>query len=96
MSAGDYHDFVIEDIKFDTIRNRNEKRVLKAMRQVLGQDCHELSRKDIQDIYALTLNKIPAHYVQRGTIVLIPNVSSKDLIEKVHECVEQVRGRAKA
>jgi len=57
--------------KLENIRNRNEGRVLAAMEKVLPEfktACY--CDICVADIYAATLNSLPAHYVQHGGITL--------------------------
>ena len=75
----------------EAVYNRNEKRIIKALKQVLAELTEPLSPKAIQDIYALALNKIPAHYVHRGTIVLRANVRNAVILDAIRESIPQVR-----
>jgi fructose 1,6-bisphosphatase len=74
------------------IRNRNETRVIKAMREVMrdypGFEPHVL---DIEDIYALALNSLPPRYTQKGSIVLHEPVSDSEVADAVRQAVEKVR-----
>ena len=48
---------------------------------------------DIEDIYALTLNKLPAHYVQEGSIVLHDPVDDTTIRDALREAIQSVRQR---
>ena len=55
----------------DRIHNRNEKRVIKAMEVVLpGMEGFCGCNLCIADVYAATLNSLPAHYIQPGGMAL--------------------------
>jgi len=64
------------------IRNKNEKRVLKAMESVLPTvegfcNCDLC----VADVYAATLNSIPAHYIQYGGIALRATPETQEEVE---------------
>ncbi len=86
----------IKGIDFDAIYNRNEYTVRLELKKILEKGEVNLSRKDILDVYALTLNYFPAHYVHSGTIVLFPNVHKQEVIAKLRENIEYVLSRPKA
>ena len=90
----------LSDIDFSRVRNRNEKRVLNALEQVLadkpGRTGLKLSdTKDVQDIYALALNRRPARYAQPGTIVVGDPVRDEDVAEAVLDAFDTVVRRPK-
>ncbi len=76
------------------IRNRNELRVIKLMGDVF-QETPDYSPDtlDIEDIYALALNRLPAHYVQEGSIVLNEPVDDTTIRDVLREAVRAVRQR---
>ena len=76
------------------IRNRNELRVIKLLGEILA-DYPDYSPEplDIEDIYALTLNKLPAHYVQEGSIVLHDPVDDTTIRDSLREAIRSVRQR---
>lgn len=83
--------YTVRDVDLSSIRNRNEVRVIRAMREVLATKSAEmLLEKDLKDIYALSLNQMPAHYTQFGTIVLDQMISSEDVNSIVLHAYEQV------
>ena len=64
------------------IHNRNEQRVRDALNEALAQTkgiC--LCEMCIEDIYALTLNSLPAHYVQQRSIILEQKPSDEEVME---------------
>lgn len=75
---------------FKAVFNRNERRVIEVMSEVVDREGLTLSAKDMQDAYALALNNIPPHYVHRGTIVLHPNISTEDIGGIVRDVLTQV------
>lgn len=78
------------------IRNRNEKRVISCLPEVLAEypDFHP-DRIGIQDIYALSLNKLPPRYTQAFSIVLHDPVSDDEVRNAVRSAVEHVRSNPK-
>lgn len=76
------------------IRNRNELRVIKLLGEVLQETPDYVPETlDIEDIYALTLNKLPAHYVQEGSIVLHNPVDDTTIRDCLREAIRAVRQR---
>lgn len=87
-------------INFDSVRNRNEKLVLKSlnafMESARGRSYKELmTSKDMQDIYALALNQLPARYAQSGTIIIGNPVREDDAVQAVLEAFETVLSHPK-
>jgi hypothetical protein len=74
------------------IRNRNELKVIESLDPVLREfpDFHP-NTLDIQDIYALALNKLPPQYKQEASIVLGESVDRETLQQAIREAVEKVR-----
>ena len=84
------------DVDFFNIRNRNEGRVIQALRELLQKRGSPLiSEKDLQDIYALALNVLPPRYTQRGTIVLRDPVTKHEIYLAVEDAYDQVVDRPK-
>ncbi|MFC1516720.1 late competence development ComFB family protein [Thermodesulfobacteriota bacterium] len=76
------------------IRNRNELRVISKLRDLLKEfPDYAPDTLDVQDIYALTLNKLPAHYVQEGSIVLHEPVDDTTIRDCLREAIQHVRKR---
>jgi hypothetical protein len=76
------------------IRNRNELRVIEELPGVLREyEEYQPEILDIEDIYALALNKLPARYVQRGSIVLSESVSDEMVRDALRQAVNTVRER---
>lgn len=80
---------------FDLVFNRNEGRVICTIHAIIEKEGVCVTRKDIQDIFALSMNRIPAHYVHRGTIVLNSPVSQEDIKEVVRDSMTQVLNQTK-
>ncbi len=73
------------------IRNRNELRVIKNLPNILQEHPgYKLDTLDIQDIYALALNKLPAHYVQEGSIILHEPVDDTMIRDAIREAFQIV------
>ena len=77
------------------VRNKNEKRVIEAMRLILPAEHadFEPNALDIQDIYALALNSLAPRYVQQGSIVLREPVKLDEIDSAVRDAIQTVRGR---
>ena len=73
------------------IRNRNEERVFQFMPSVIEGLDYEPESLDIQDIYALALNKLPPHYVQETAIVFREQVDEDTIRVAIRELAEQVK-----
>ncbi|OBQ56191.1 late competence development ComFB family protein [Halodesulfovibrio spirochaetisodalis] len=78
--------YLLNDVNFFDIRNRNEGRVIKTIQKVLETPpYYKPSEKDLFDIYALSLNSLPARYAQQGTIVLRDPVRDSDIEDAVRK-----------
>ncbi|MEW6674167.1 MAG: late competence development ComFB family protein [Thermodesulfobacteriota bacterium] len=76
------------------IRNRNELRVIRLLGEVLRETPdYAPEALDIEDIYALALNRLPAHYVQEGSIVLNDPVGDTTIRDSLREAIRSVRQR---
>lgn len=74
------------------IKNRNEKRVLTLVPVILSEYYEDFifDPLDIQDIYALSLNLLPARYTQKGSIILSDRLSDFEIKSKIRDAVERV------
>ncbi len=73
------------------VRNRNETRVAECMREVLGDlGDPALEPKAVQDAFAFALNKLPARYIQSGTIVLRDPVRKEEIRSAVEDALRRV------
>lgn len=78
-------------ISVDGIRNKNELRVIKAMRELIPQfPDFDYCSICIQDVYALSLNQLTPKYMQSGTIVLRKEFSEADFKDVVEGAIEKV------
>ncbi len=79
------------NVSLNKIRNRTEKRVIRLMQEVLLEyPEYRPDLMDIQDIYALTMNHLPPHYVQQFTIVLQEKTDSEQIKRAIRRALEQV------
>lgn len=85
-------EMTVKGVELGKIRNRNEKRVAQLMAEILDQYYGDyiFEQLDIEDIYALTLNLLPARYVQRGSIILSDRLSDFVIKSKIREATERV------
>jgi hypothetical protein len=56
-------------------------------------DGYKPNKLDLEDIYALSLNTLPARYIQRGSIVLREPVREEVIEEVVRDAVLTVQNR---
>lgn len=79
-------------VSYFHIRNRNEIRVVKALPRILAEyPGFEPEVLDLEDIYALALNKLTPRYVQHGTIVLNEPVGEDVIHDALRFAVDKVR-----
>ncbi len=80
------------DISLFNIRNRNETRVIELLPEVLT-DFPNFNPEllDLQDIYALTLNKLKPRYAQECSLVLKEPVSDDTIRSKLREAIHKVQ-----
>jgi hypothetical protein len=94
MSVKPAHNHMVRGVNLENIRNTLELRVVALMEPVLlRHPDYEPSSYDIQDIYALALNSLPARYVQSGSIELSGKVPDADLLQAVEQAMARVRAR---
>lgn len=81
-------------VDFHAIRNKNEKRVIELISEVIGEypDFHP-NQTDLEDIYALTLNRLPARYTQPVTLVIEEPVSEDMIRKTIRGALDTVRAR---
>ncbi|MFU2210948.1 late competence development ComFB family protein [Solidesulfovibrio sp. C21] len=87
-------DYVALGIDFHSIRNKNEERVIDLLPEVLAEfpDCRP-TRTNIEDIYALALNLLPARYTQSVTLVINEPVTDNAIRLRLREAIRTVRAR---
>lgn len=83
--------YMVLGVPLDHIRNSNEIRVAKAINEAIEEfpDFDKCSLC-IEDVYALTLSRLPPCYVQPGSIVLHQTVESSEIEEMVRYAIRQV------
>jgi hypothetical protein len=87
-------DYVALGLDFHSIRNKNEDRVINLIPEVLAEfPDFRFTRTDIEDIYALTLNMLPARYVQAVTLVIDEPITDETVRLMLREAVRTVRAR---
>ncbi|MFO8085060.1 MAG: late competence development ComFB family protein [Desulfobacterales bacterium] len=80
-------------VNLKDIRNRNELRVITQLPDILKKyPDFRPDVIDIQDIYALSLNLLPAFYTQEFSIVLKKPVDDQKVREALRTAIEIVRG----
>ena len=83
--------YIVDGVDMSSLRNRNESRVAECMREELATMIdNAFTEKDLLDVYALSLNTLPARYTQKGTIVLREPVSKESVRTTVRNAFEQV------
>lgn len=81
-----------EDISLFQIRNRNETRVIALLPEILNHfPEYKPEMLDVQDIYALALNKLKPRYTQGCTLVLNEPVTDDIIRKKIEQAVRRVR-----
>ncbi len=72
-------------------------RVVKALHQWLEEpDTPSLNPRQLQDVYALALNLLPARYAQRGTIVVHEPVRMDEILQAIRTACDTVLSNPKA
>lgn len=85
---------LVEGTTFDGIRNRNEQRVMHLMPEVLNEfNDFTPDALDLQDIYALVLNRLPARYVQDGNFVFSEELTNEKIRQVLRIAIGQVAER---
>lgn len=84
--------YQVGEISFYRIRNRNEVRVVKVLPDVLMEfPDYQPDTLNLQDIYALALNKLPPHYVQEISIIMQEPIEDDVVREAVRQAIAMVR-----
>jgi len=85
------HDYVINGISLENIRNSYETKVIQTMKNEIPDfPDFDGCRVCIEDVYALVLSRIPSTYVIPGSIVFRKEVSDADLKEVVRYAIFQI------
>jgi len=84
--------YTFRSVSLHGIRNKYEQKVIENMEDVLHEfPDYQPNTLDIQDIYALALNKLPPHYKQETSIVLSGSLDKEKARQALREAVERVR-----
>lgn len=87
-------DFISLGVDFHSIRNRNEDRVIALLVEVVNEfPGFSPSRADVEDIYALALNMLPARYVQVVSLIMEEPVTDEMIRLMLREAVRTVQDR---
>lgn len=88
-----YFQHKFRGINLNEIRNRNEARIILLLPEILNEyPDFEPSITDIQDIYALSLNLLPAFYTQEFSIVFKNPIDDQLVRDTLRKVIEIVRG----
>lgn len=80
----------------DHMKNRHEAQVIKAMEEALpGMESLCLCAMCTEDIFAISLNSIPASYQHSMSIAIHKKMSYAEIREIVIEAAEKVKGKPK-
>ncbi len=75
-----------------TVRNKNEKRVRDLMPLALQAfPRYKPDILDIQDIYALALNKLKPRYTQKCSLVLQEPITDEMILKKIKQAIRRVK-----
>ncbi len=84
-----------DGLDLDAVYNRNEITIRRELKKHLETLDVQLSTKEISDVYALTLNDFPPHYVHSGTIVLFPKIHKNEVVRQIKRNILFVQSRPK-
>lgn len=88
--------YEVLDSAFGKIRNKNEKRVKKMLFEMLKEfEWHQPDILDLQDIYALALNILPARYSQEFSVVLKEPVTDDQIQKAIRKAAVKVLNNPK-
>ncbi|MBF0275681.1 MAG: late competence development ComFB family protein [Nitrospinae bacterium] len=84
-------EYIVNGHDLNDIRNIIERRVCKAMQEILPVTLnYDGCKICTQDIYALSLKHLRPIYVQVGSIILQKTLKDEEIYEVVKESAEQV------
>ena len=83
------------DFTLDNVRNRQEARVVAAMRDLIPADSEFCGcRLCVEDVYAMALNTLPPQYVQTGSMMIRKSPGDEgDIRRAVADALDVVRVR---
>ncbi|SKA88353.1 Late competence development protein ComFB [Paucidesulfovibrio gracilis DSM 16080] len=83
---------LLQKARLDDIRNSNEARVVELLPHALAEyPGYVPTSLDIQDIFALTLNRLPPQYRQRETIQISNRLADEDVLWELGNAIQTVR-----
>ena len=87
--------YIVNENSLDHVRNRHEVIVLGFMRDKLPEETDFCGCKlCVEDVYAVAMNTLPAHYVQRSSIILKKGPpSDADIARTVEDAIDKVKVR---
>ena len=89
-------DYEINGHSLKNIRNSYEFSVIRAMKEQLPEHPEfDNCQICIQDVYGLSVSRIPSNYVQTGTIVMNKKIDDKSISDVVTYAIQQVMNRPK-
>lgn len=84
-------DYEVFGVSMENIRNRNEKKVVQFMKELIPQfPDFDYCTICLQDVYALSLNQLTPRYAQAGTIILRKDLQDDDYRDIVEAAIEAV------
>ena len=83
-------DIVTIIVDLDQIRNKNERRIRERMFDLLEEYDFTPRAVDIEDVYAVALNKLPPRYSHNISLVFAEPVSDADIEKTLREAIELV------
>jgi len=87
-------DYLINGHDLSNVINEMELQVIAAMKELLPKnDKFDGCQICLEDIYALSLNRLDARYVQVGTIVLHKDTSPEEIHDIVAMTISQIVNR---
>lgn len=88
--------YMLGEISLYNIRNRNELRIIKRLPEILTEFTDFAPDPlQLEDIYALALNMLPARYAQQHSFVIREPVSQEMVDHAIREAVIKVRSSPK-
>jgi hypothetical protein len=88
--------YMLGDISFFNIRNKNELRIINRMPAILAEFTDFVPDPlQLEDIYALALNMLPARYTQQHSFVIRESVSPEMVDHAIREAALKVRSSPK-
>lgn len=86
--------YLFGEIDLHRIRNHNETRVVALLEEVLDKHPDlERTRFNVEDVYALALNLLPARYRQNGSRVWKETVSDPMIRDAIKRAIILVKGQ---